>query len=336
MRKFILLILFINSSMVAYNQVIKGTILDKKDQSKIYNASIYFNGTFEGTSSDLDGNFTLNISQKTSMPLIVSSIGYYSVTLTDYSSDKPLIIYLIPKVYEMNPVVISSKSLVKKRKTNLKLFKDIFLGNTDNALSCEITNEKDITFNYSSERDTLKAFASNPIIIYNRELGYKITYYLDKFEFDENDHSFLIKGNIIFNEDLSETETYKKQQYEEKRKSAYLGSRMHFFRELWANSLTQAGFTVKNLADVNLIYENIVVQDNLSLIGPLKICTKFLSYKDNLKIYYQSNLTNIIFLNPKVYFDKTGYFDNISISWEGEMIEKRIGDMLPYEYEMKQ
>jgi hypothetical protein len=57
MRKFILLFLFINFYIVAYNQVIKGTILDKKTKSPIYFASVYFNGTFVGTHSDQNGYF---------------------------------------------------------------------------------------------------------------------------------------------------------------------------------------------------------------------------------------------------------------------------------------
>jgi len=57
MRKFILLILLFHLYSVAYNQIIKGTILDRQNDSTILFASIYFNGTFAGTTSDLNGNF---------------------------------------------------------------------------------------------------------------------------------------------------------------------------------------------------------------------------------------------------------------------------------------
>jgi CarboxypepD_reg-like domain len=105
MKKFILIFLFANFNIVAYNQVIKGTVLENKTNSPIF-AAIYFSGTFVGTLSDLNGNFELDISKNASMPLTISSIGYYSVTLTDFLTYKPLIIYMTPKVYEVKEVDI--------------------------------------------------------------------------------------------------------------------------------------------------------------------------------------------------------------------------------------
>lgn len=332
MRKFILIFLFANFYIVAYNQVIKGTVLENNTNSPII-ATIYFNGTFVGTLSDLNGNFELDISKNASMPLTISSIGYYSVTLTDFLTHKPLIIYMTPKVYEVKEVVISSKSLVKRRIANLNLFKKIFLGSTDNARNCKIINENDITFNYANDRDTLKAFASNPILINNMSLGYKITYYLDRFEYNKKDRSMIFGGSLIFVEDLAIDETHKRS-YEIRRKDAYLGSRMHFFRALWANDLESAGFRVKNSAYKYLNY-NDIVED--SLADSLNIHTKFLKYSEKLSILYDTRLTNIVFLKEKVYFDKDGYLDQTGpgISWEGEMMNKRIGDMLPYTYKIE-
>jgi len=332
MRKFILIFLFANFYIVAYNQVIKGTVLENNTNSPII-ATIYFNGTFVGTLSDLNGNFELDISKNASMPLTISSIGYYSVTLTNFLTHKPLIIYMTPKVYEVKEVVISSKSLVKRRIANLNLFKKIFLGSTDNARNCKIINENDITFNYANDRDTLKAFASNPILINNMSLGYKITYYLDRFEYNKKDRSMIFGGSLIFVEDLAIDETHKRS-YEIRRKDAYLGSRMHFFRALWANDLESAGFRVKNSAYKYLNY-NDIVED--SLADSLNIHTKFFKYSEKLSILYDTRLTNIVFLKEKVYFDKDGYFDQTGpgISWEGEMMNKRIGDMLPYTYKIE-
>jgi len=331
-KKFILvLLLFINFILAANSQVIKGTILDRKTDSIICFASVYFDGTFIGTHSDRNGNFELDISNNSMMPLTISCMGYYSVTQPVTSTDKPLKIYMTPKAFNVSGAVISSKSLVKHRKKNLLLFKSIFLGTTANAQNCVIINENDITFNYDSDDDTLKAYASNPLVIYNNALGYKITYYLDKFEYYKKDSSFFYKGSNIFNEDLINDET-QKQLYQRKREMAYLGSRMHFFRELWANRLASSGFTVKDSVSENLNYANIVIMDNRSLLGPLSSSTKFLTWKNNLQIYYYSNLTNIVFLKPKVYFDKNGYFDQLGIAWEGDMVIQRIGDMLPFDY----
>ena len=329
MKKLILLFLFVNFNIAAFNQVIKGTVLENNTNNPII-ATIYFNGTFVGTLSDLNGNFELDISKNTSMPLTISSIGYYSITLTDFLTHKPLIIYMTPKVYEVKEVVIASKSLAKRRIANLNLFRKVFLGVTDNGRNCKIINENDITFNYDYDRDTLKAFASKPILISNSLLGYKISYYLDRFEYYKKDKSMFLKGSLIFDEDLGNDDT-KKALYEIRRKDSYLGSRMHFFRALWDNDLESAGFKVENSSDKYFNYYDIV-EDNLT--DSLGNHTKFLKYFKNLSILYDTRLTKMIFLKGKVYFDKDGYFEQTSpsISWEGDMMDKRVGDMLPYSY----
>ena len=327
MKKIILILLFASFNIVAFNQIITGTVLEN-NTNKPNTATIYFNGTFVGTLSDLNGNFKLDISKNTLMPLTISSIGYYSVTLSDFLAHTPLVIYMTPKVYEVKEVVIASKSLAKRRVANLNLFRKVFLGLTDNGRNCKIINENDITFNYDNDRDTLKAFSSKPILINNMLLGYKITYYLDKFEYCKIDRSIFLKGSLIFNEDLANGDKHKKL-YEIRRKDTYLGSRMHFFRALWANDLESAGFMVKNSSDKYFNYFDIV-EDSLSVSSGNH--TKFLKNCNNLSILYDTRLTKMIFLKGKVFFDKDGYFEqtNPSISWEGDMMDKRVGDMLPY------
>ena len=335
MQKVFFIFLFAGFTVVAYNQVIEGTVYEIGTDSVVSTAAIYFDGAFVGTLADKNGNFRLDITKYASMPLIVSSIGYYSVTLNNYPTNKPLKIYLTPKMFEMNEVVISSKPLVRERKAYLKLFKDEFLGTTYNAQNCEIINENDITFNYDSSQDTLRAFATNPLIINNRALGYKITYYLDKFEYHRQSTSFLFVGNLIFNEDLIKDKTDKNLSallYERRRNSTYPGSRMHFFRALWKDDLEDEGFSVRNSDEKSLHYKDIVRQEDIRRSDSPARDIKFVIYSGDLKIYYNGELTTLIFLKHRVYFNKDGKYDNMAITWEGEMLKKRIGDMLPDVY----
>jgi hypothetical protein len=328
MKKLVIFILLFNNIIVAFGQMINGTILDKETGTKIDYATIYLSGTFIGTYSDKNGNFQLNLSKNTSLPLSVSAIGYNSITLNNFSFTKPLTIYLTPKVYNLNEVIINAKSLAHERRANLILFKSVFLGTTSNAKKCEILNENDITFNYESDKDTLRVYTTKPLQIENKALGYKITYFLDKFEYDRNNKTFLFKGNIIYNEDMT-TEASQKKSFEQKRKNAFTGSRMHFFRELWADNLEATGFIVQNQSGVNLQYKQLVVEESDH--------KKYLSYKENLIITYYSkvNKSHIVFLKNRVFFDGTGYFDPSGISWEGQMAVQRVGDLLPYEYVLK-
>jgi hypothetical protein len=328
MRKSILLFLFLSVTHVAYNQIVKGTVIDMNDKSKIYSAAIYFSGTFGGTLSDQEGNFQIDVTKHSSMPMTVSALGYYSATITDFTSGKPLMIYLKPKLFELNEITVNAKSHSRERKNNLRVFREEFLGTSVNAMSCDILNEADIKFIYDSD-DTIKAYSTKPIEIINNALGYKITYYLDKFEYCKTDASFYFKGFIFFNEDLTSDEE-KKTTYEKKRKATYLGSRMHFFRALWTDDLNDQGFTVRNSANEIVGYNKIV--------GQRDIRTKYIKCNDVLGIAYYSTKTPTsyaVFQRDKVYFDPNGYSDPGGITWEGEMAQKRVGDWLPYDYVAK-
>lgn len=327
MRILFLLFLFINLYIAAFCQVIKGTIYEEKTNDIICFATVYFNGTFVGTLSDQNGNFELNISNENrSMPLTVSCIGYHSVTITEFSATIPLIVYMQPQLYELKDVVISDKSLKMKRRRNLRLFKKEFIGTTANAKKCKILNENDITFNYDSDDDTLKAYALNPILIENMALGYKITYFLDKFEYYKKSQATFFCGNFIFNEDLIDDEA-KTQFYKSKREQTYLGSRMHFFRVLWSGQLKSSGFIVRSPSYDSLNLDTIVFQDDKQ--------NRFLGFSSNILIEYNNCESTIEFIDKFVYFDESGLFSP-GIKWSGEMARQRIADWLPYEYSLEQ
>ena len=312
---------------MAYNQVIKGIVLDQKTHEAIFSATVYFNGTTVGTLTDEKGNFKLDVTKNSPMPVTVSMLGYNSSTLNSntYSTGNPLIIQLTPKTYELNEFVVKAKPLARDRKYNLFLFKNEFLGKSVNAQNCEIENEEDITFNYESDRDTLKAFASKPLQIVNWKLGYKLTCYLDKFEYYKRTKSFIYQGNLIFNEDLA-IDNPERPVIERRRKIAYRGSRMHFFRSLWANDLKSNGFATYSSYDDYFDYQKIVVEDDRH--------RKYLANQKYMGICYisKSPTSKIFLVKEKVFFDKNGYFGESGIIWEGKMASQRIGDQLPYDY----
>jgi len=130
MRKIITILVVISFYQAAYNQVINGIVRDQSTNSPIDFAAVYFNGTFAGTHTDQNGNFEIDISKNRSMPLIVSALGYYSAIVPDLLPDKYYRIYLKPKVFELDNIVISDKGKAKirrERKANIKTFREIFL-----------------------------------------------------------------------------------------------------------------------------------------------------------------------------------------------------------------
>ncbi len=324
MKRLVVFVFFIFFSLSAYNQIIKGTVFNKKDKKPVHLASIYFNGTVVGTNSDENGRFELDVSKYPSMPLTVSALGYNTLTLSDFSIEDEMVIYLTSRVFELKEVVVSGKALVWARKANLRLFRQSFLGTTPNALKSRILNEEDIHFIYD-QSDTLKAYTSKPLIIENNALGYIITYFLEEFQRDKTNDIFFFNGNILFKEQIK-TDTALNIRYERKRKSVYVGSKMQFFRALWNNDLKSASFVIKDTYNKILDYSDIVTVDEGG--------NKYLKYNGKLFIYHHSTnpVGYITLLTDNVYFDKTGFFDPMNIVWGGLMAKQLIADWLPYDY----
>ncbi len=312
-------------SLPSFSQVIKGTVTDKNTKEPVISAAIFFSGTSVGALSDEKGNFHLDISKYPKMPLTVSAIGYYSLTLNEYDKDKPLSIMLTPKTFELGEVVVKERSRWLQRSENLTIFRNEFLGTTANSMNCSILNEQDIRFKTSANGDTIKAFSVNPIQIHNKALGYSITYFLDKFVYCKGSQTFMFEGKILFREDTIPSET-QRGYIDRKRKAAYLGSRMHFLRSLWIDNLNGAGFSVRNSSSESINYKRIVIDNGNN--------RKFLHYPGNFGIgYFNKQSTSfVIFHKDRVFFDATGYYEADGISWEGEMSRQRIADMLPYDY----
>lgn len=332
MKKLVSVLIFLNIYLVSYNQIIKGTVLDKETKSPIGYATVYFNATSVGSRTDDKGFFKLDIRNIVSMQLTISALGYYSTNISDYSPNKDIIVFLTPKVFELKEVVVSGKgnSAIGKQ---IDTFRREFLGRTKNAKECEIINEGDIRFMTSTDKDTLKAFSLKPIIIINKRLGYKITYYLNKFEYVNSTFVSELVGNAFFEEDT--TSALSIQNLEQRRLNTYLGSKMHFFRSLWQDDLDSAGFILRN-SKRKLTYDNLVKYQLSTDADKVK---KYIFYPEP-----HSEILSITYLpadaesgmeifKSSVYFYKNGYYEGHNIIWHGEMAMQQIADLLPFDYQ---
>jgi hypothetical protein len=341
-RNITIIVLVLTCFSSAYCQTFKGTVYDRATDSTLSFAVIYINGTSIGTYADNHGKFELDISGHSSGPITISMVGYYSVTLPEHIRNEMHKIYLSKKINELDEVVIQGKK--GNRATYLKIFKRQFLGETVNASKCEILNEKDLRF-YNIYDTTLSAYSSTPLIIRNKALGYTITYYLDKFLYNcqaDKTHIFnetcLILGNYLFKDDLIALGDSEKRAVERRRRSGYLGSRMHFFRLLYSGNLHHKGRSVTSLSEsvntpaVFLIYTNtnsnsfIIKKDSLS---------GYLKYKGGFSVKYKGIDSKIIVKKDSVYFEKYGFYDPFGVDFSGDMSDRRIGDLLPFEYVLK-
>ncbi len=192
-----------------------------------------------------------------------------------------------------------------------------------NSHGCEILNLDDVSLVYNRRRQTIEASAIEPIILQNRALGFKITYYLERFSLSPENIFF--SGNYFFEQDttLSARELSK---VESRRRAAYLGSRMHFIRALYNNQLAKEGFELIHVGTKPGINSQVVVESKFG---------KGIFIESRLGVIYRKNLRGVSFLDKVkdfTFIDKNGFYDPAGLTWSGKMAAQRMGDLLPFEY----
>ena len=112
-RVFSLLLLTLFSFTAAFAQVlVKGTILDESGETVI-GASVMIKGTTQGTITDFDGKFSLNVPDKKAV-LVISFIGYANQEVK-VDTSKPMTIVLKEDSELLDEVVVVGYQEVKKR-----------------------------------------------------------------------------------------------------------------------------------------------------------------------------------------------------------------------------
>ncbi|WP_142783402.1 SusC/RagA family TonB-linked outer membrane protein [Changchengzhania lutea] len=95
-------------------KTVTGTVLSSEDNMPLPGASVLIKGTNNGTSTDFDGKFILNVTSD-SATLIISYIGYQTQEVT--VSNEPLIIKLLTDANALDEVVVVGYGT--QRKSNL-------------------------------------------------------------------------------------------------------------------------------------------------------------------------------------------------------------------------
>ena len=240
---FILLIVFAIPSFSQIN--IKGTVLEKN--TPLENVAIYLNNTMLGTTTNVDGTFSLPIKEG-KYELIVSYLGYkkiiYPLNTSTYT--KPLIFKLEEEENVLDEIIIQKTVYDDEWQYNLTTFKREFIGVTELSKDCEILNPEVLHFDYNGNKNILTAYARKPLQIKNKGLGYLITYELESFIRKKNYVSYL--GYSRYKE--LKGGKRKQKRWQKNRLKAYNGSVIHFFKSVLNNTFTEEGFIVNQFKRV--------------------------------------------------------------------------------------
>jgi hypothetical protein len=226
---------------------IAGRVLNGETEAAIPNASVFITNTSRGTVTSVNGTFDLRGIPAGKYDLIISSVGY-NTQVYSFSSDKlplQLKIYLEPKATELDAVIVEPYEKDGWQKWG-KFFIENFIGTTGASKLCKIRNYKTLRFRHSKKKNILTVVADDPLVIENRELGYRITYQLENFSYDFGKNTLFYLGYTLF-EDMAKDTVNIPKRFLRERHAAYKGSIVHFIRSLYTNKLVENGFEVKRV-----------------------------------------------------------------------------------------
>lgn len=262
---------------------ISGTITDKQSQQPVDYASVYINGTTNGTHTDSQGNYHLD-NVRFPCTLVVSHLSYVtqSMELAGIIAS-PFNFSLALKMNEISAVNITDKNL---RERNMNFFRDEFLGTDEWGIYANLENEEAILFSRDYKQRTidnviypkrihniylktspeihwsedsttvtfmesvnLKARSLEPLIINLPQLGY--TLYYDLLEFKAEYQKGLgtrisMLGHYYF-KPIPFNSKEDSIQIAKNRIKAYYNSPNHFCKSLYENRLAQNGYKLEEL-----------------------------------------------------------------------------------------
>lgn len=312
---FLLVLFWLISSLTSIAQVKidKGLVLDQSTKQPIVGASVFINASGIGAICDANGQFNLNkfVQANLGNPnLTIAAVGYETATYNLITRTGDVVIYLKPLVRELETVVVHAAEKNGWEKYGPDFIENFF-GYSDFSKQCVLKNPEALSFYYDPEQLILRVIAKKPLSIYNKALGYNITYWLDEFEYNYRSRIIIFKGSSLF-EDRIIVKGRKAlaAKWLKNRAEAYHGSVMHFIRSVYAGKLAQSGFVVRRLDKVegnrkgkyaNVLDPTVLVEADFSDSVDSQKIIQFPKY---LYVLYNQELEELAYLKRQSIFNQ--------------------------------
>lgn len=332
LKEIILLFCILLSTSLAA-QTLTGTVIDKNTKQPIETASVYFDNTTIGTTTNAKGEFSITYTDAVQSPLIISYLGYEKISIANYKTLKHINIALTQATNVLDEVYIEYDDGLTRRQ-KLRIFRKEFLGTTKYGKSCKILNEDDLILRYNKNEKLLTASAKKPLIIINKALQYKINFELVDFEVafgyvNISTNHFEAK-RILF----TGTSFYKnlksnlKKRVLKNRDKAFKGSTQHFMRALYNKNLEANNYAIFHKGFKVNEWDYFIIEPIIN--SELKKVT----LKHKVSILYDRNKQSELDLDIKsLIVDGYGHYKPITkVLFSGYMGSLRLGDTLPLDY----
>ena len=256
------------SLTLAAQQVVTGQITDRYDGTPIPGAVVFIAGTTAGTQADRYGNYSLTVPIRGSFEIVVSHIGFQSVSRTIDTPQPFHQINFVLQGHILQEVVITPCLPHRRRDENL--FWRTLLGERPSNRGMQVLNPEVVHFCLNAD-GVLRVFADEPIEIINHDMGYHILYVLQSFEYDQRSDATLFFGMPFFTELIPQNER-QRSSWERRRQNAYSVSLTRFIRALYQEQLYESVFF---LAKVDSMEQNILTPLSLTQADSVRLRVPF-------------------------------------------------------------
>ncbi len=254
--------------------VLTGKVVDEATGNPLPFANVFINNTTRGTSTDENGNYRLPNVPIGTIEIVASFVGYSTIRQYLRLDDRPA--YLVQIKLKADASQLTGVTVSAKRskfwERRFRLFREALLGESPFQSQCVILNSGVVQL--SEENGHLKASATEPLIIENKALGYRITY--DLSYFDLYQMATFYAGTARF-EELKAANPDQTERWQRHRKQAYDGSTRHLLASMIAGTTEREGFMVyqSSIHVPSMASAQVLLNDNHFRSKPVKTDTLF-------------------------------------------------------------
>ncbi|HEY4147926.1 MAG TPA: carboxypeptidase-like regulatory domain-containing protein [Chitinophagaceae bacterium] len=329
---------------------IDGIVLDKSGQPLV-GASVFCQNTTVGTLSKNDGGFHLRLANG-GYDLVVSYTGYETQVIRiskDHLATDTFRVQLKEQDKSLEQAVVTGSAEVADGWDKYgQFFLDNFIGTTPNAAHCTLDNKEVLKFYFYKKRNKLRIKATDPLVVTNNALGYRIRYQLDSFVFDYGGNIGSYTGYPLF-ESLDGSPD-QQSDWKKNRLYSYAGSRLHFIRSWYDSTLDDEGYVLE-LADSGSskmrkledpydakLYSRdsgdvqVNIQGRLRVSYTSRVPDKKYLLQNKYPLTTPAQISALDIANGFV-IEENGYFyDQGDVSNIGYWAWKKLAELLPYDY----
>jgi hypothetical protein len=218
-----------------------GSVRDGRTGQPLPFATVYLNMSTRGTQADSLGRYTLAGVPLGTHELVASSLGYAPARQTlrlSVAREHTVDLRPDPVGSDLAAVTVTARRsgpwLRRFRRFSRELFGDRPFASQTRIMNAEVLS-------FDEEKGHFRAEASQPLVVENRALGYRIHYTLLHFD--------LYRGRLVFAgdsrfEELEPRDARQRAAWQANRMKAYRGSLHHLMASLLAGTHEEEGFLV--------------------------------------------------------------------------------------------